>query len=282
MSEKNIKNTHSAGIEKALAGEYTLDVNSILREAWQYTLQSRMSINIGLFFILLLGTFVSLIASNFMGGIEAVMEDPKSMSLLNILVTVVIWPFLAGIEMMGVDHAQNKNTRATMVFSFLQRGSWVALCALFTSVLISLGFQLLILPGIFLAVVLSLTIPLVVDKQLSPLQAIKISILSLRFKFFQLFRLYLLLFIALIALASSIALLAEYLIGPIAIVLFVFGMTFLAPLYYNVKGIVYREVFCEKEEHSVIVSEHDDTQEHNSDEKKSVNKANDSDDTFSA
>lgn len=280
MSEKNTNEAHSRSLDNALTGQYTLNVNSILREAWQMTLQSRMSINVGLCFILLLGTMVSLIASNFMGGIEAVLTDPKAMSLLNIIVTVVIWPFLAGVEMMGVHHAHQQKTRAIMVFSFLQRGSWVALCALLTSILISLGFQLLVLPGVFFAVVLSLTIPLVVDKKLSPFQAIKISILSLRFKFFQLFRLYLLLFIALIALVTPIALLAESELSPLAIILFIFGMSFLAPTYYNVKGIVYREVFDIKDDKNNVQSEY--TSETNNNRQNDSNNANDSDDSFSA
>ncbi len=275
MPEKHTNKPENTNIEKALLGQYNLDVNSILREAWQYTLQSRMSINLGLAFVLFLGVIVSLTASNFMGGIEAVLLDPTAMSLLNILVTIAIWPFLAGVEMMGVHHAQQQQTRALMIFSYLQRGSWVALCALLTSVVISLGFQLLILPGIFLAVVLSLTIPLVVDQKLSPFQAIKISILSLRFKFFQLFRLYLLLFIALIALVTPIALFSDPMIKPIAIMVFLFGMTFLAPLYYNVKGIVYREVFCSKDELDSNVTP-------NIDERYNSNKPNGSDDSFSA
>ncbi|GAA0820164.1 hypothetical protein KO495_06500 [Colwellia sp. D2M02] len=246
MSEKNSKELECSLLKNALTGNYIVDVNAIFKEAWQKTLQSRMSINIGLCFILLLGTLVSLTASNLMGGIEAVLKDQNAMSILNIVVTIVIWPFLAGVEMMGVLHARGQETRAIMVFSFLQRGSWVALCALLTSILVGLGFQLYMVPGIILAVLLSLTIPLVVDKKLSPLAAIKVSVLSLRFKFFQIFRLYLFLFIALLVLAMPVALLADSAIGPVAIMLFLFGMTFLAPLYYNVKGILYREIFAVK------------------------------------
>jgi len=193
--------------------------------------------------VILLGTIVSFPASNFIGGVEAVLNDPKASTILNVLVTVVIWPFLAGIEMMGVYHSLGKATHPKMVFAFLSRGSWVALCALLTSLLISLGFQLLIIPGVFLAVVLSLTIPLVVDQKLSPSLAIKVSIQALRFKFFQLLSLYMVLFMVLIGLLFPIALLAESSFGPIAIALFLFGMTYLAPLYYNVKGILYRDIF---------------------------------------
>jgi len=243
LPEQKLNSPHNSTIEQAIKGHYSVDAKAVLAEAWQQTKKSRLSINVGLLFVILLGTIVSFIASHFIGGVEAVINDPKASTILNVLVTVVIWPFLAGIEMMGVYHSLGKVTQPKMIFSYLHRGSWVALCALLTSLLISLGFQLLIIPGVFLAVVLSLTIPLVVDQNLSPSHAIKISIQALRFKFFQLLSLYMVLFLALIALLFPIALLAESSFGPVAIAIFLFGMTYLAPLYYNVKGILYRDIF---------------------------------------
>jgi hypothetical protein len=243
LPEQKKHSSENSCIEQAIKGHYVIDTKEIIAEAWLQTKKSRLSINVGLLFVILLGTLVSLIASNFVGGVEAVLSDPKASTILNVLVTVVIWPFLAGIEMMGVYHSLGKATQPKMVFSFLSRGSWVALCALLTSLLISLGIQLFIIPGVFLAVVLSLTIPLVIDKKLSPSNAIKVSIQALRFKFFQLLSLYMALFMFLIVLLLPIAFFAESSFGPITIALFLFGMTYLAPLYFNVKGILYRNIF---------------------------------------
>lgn len=278
MPEKKFNSPQGASIEQAITGNYVIDTKAVITEAWLQTKKSRLSINVGLLFIILLGTIVSFIASDFMGGVEAVLNDPKASTILNVLVTVVIWPFLAGIEMMGVYHSLGKVTQAKMVFSFLNRGSWVALCALLTSLLISLGFQLLIIPGIFLAVVLSLTIPLVVDKRLSPPQAIKVSIQALRFKFFQLLSLYMILFMALVALIFPVILLADSSFSPIAIALFLFGITYLAPLYYNVKGILYRDIFgiAGEESKSQLVDSIDTDNSVEGVEK------SDKDDTFSA
>jgi len=278
LPEEKLNSPQNPSIEQAIKGNYIIDSKAIISEAWQQTKKSRLSINLGLCFVILLGTLISFIASNFIGGVEAVLNDPKASTILNVLVTVVIWPFLAGIEMMGVYHSLGKVTQAKMVFSFLNRGSWVALCALLTSLLISLGFQLLIIPGVFLAVVLSLTIPLVVDKRLSPSHAIKISIQALRFKFFQLLSLYMMLFSALIALLLPIAFLAESSLSPIAIALFLFGMTYLAPLYYNIKGILYRNIFGVTGENSSLTLDGSTVTE-DSDDRPSDNDKND---TFSA
>ncbi len=230
-------------IESALKGDYHIDVRATLNEAWQQTLKSRMSINLGLLFSLILGILTSLLVSNYLGGIEAVLADPQASMLLNVVVTIAVWPFVGGVEMMGVLHAVGMKTNAKMTFTFLKRASWVVLCALFTSVLISLGFQLLVLPGIFLAVTLSLTVPLVIEKKMSPMKAIVISIQTLRFRFKELFVLYFLLFMALVSLLFPLALLLESSMAPLGIVIFLFGMSFLAPMFYNVKGILYREIF---------------------------------------
>jgi len=230
-------------IERAVKGDYQIDIKSVLTEAWQQTLRSRLAINLGLLFSLGLGMLVSLFASSYLGGIESVLADPQAGMLLNIVVTVVIWPFMAGVEMMGVQHAVGMKTNAKMVFSFLNRASWVVLCALLTSVLISFGFQLFVAPGIFLAVTLSLTVPLVIEKKMTPMKAIILSIKALRFKFFPLLALYSLLFSTLIVLLLPFIFLLDTSVAPLGIVIFLIGITFLAPLFYNAKGIIYREIF---------------------------------------
>lgn len=266
-------------LERATNGDYTIDVRAVLTEAWQQTLKSRISINLGLLFVLIFGMMVSYISSSFFGGIEQVINDAQagngqSLQMINIIVTIAVWPFIAGIEMMGVYHAINKPTQANMVLSFLSRGSWVALTALLTSVLISIGFELLIIPGVLLAVMLSLTVPLVVEKKLSPMQAIIISIKALRFKIGALLSIFAILFMSLISLLFPIALLINSSLAPLAIMVFLYGLSYLAPWYYNVKGVLYREIFgvvSDKGDENNAIANSATNNEHNG-----------SDDTFSA
>jgi len=99
------------------------------------------------------------------------------------------------------------------------------------------------LPGIFLAVALSLVIPLVVEKKFSPVKAISLSVKALRFNWFKIFSLYLILISALIISLLPLILLAQSELSVIGGVIFFFSLSYLAPLYYNVKGILYREIF---------------------------------------
>jgi hypothetical protein len=230
-------------VDTAIKGEYTLDVAAILKEAWQVTLKSRMSINLGLFICLLIAMFTSMLASTPLGGIEVAMQDPQSITLLNIIVTLVVYPFMIGVEMMGVFHSVGLKTRPKLVFAFLKRGSWVAVCALLTSTLVTIGLTLFYLPGIFLAVALSLALPLVVEKRMSPMKAITVCIQATRFQWFKLFSLYLLLILAVIISALPIAAAGGSELSFIAIAFFIFCLAYIAPMFYNVKGILYREIF---------------------------------------
>ena len=280
LPEKNISVSIGGSAERAVKGEYHIDVKAVLTEAWQHTLTSRMSINLALFIVLLVGMTVSYFASSFFGGIEEAIKDPGLLQIINVIVTIAVWPFIAGIEMMGIFHAINKPTQTKMIVGFLHRGSWVALCALLTSLLISIGFQLFIIPGILLAVLLSLTVPLVVEKKLTPMQAIILSVKALRFKIMPLLSIYAVLFMALIGLVLPIALLIDSSLAPVAIMAFLFGLSFLAPWYYNVKGILYREIFGVYADENTVKIGSDDT-----DNTKPTNKDgehNGSDDTFSA
>jgi hypothetical protein len=280
LPEKSIIVSIGGSVERAVKGEYSIDVKAVLSEAWQHTVKSRMSINLALLLVLIFGMMVSFVASSFFGGIELVIKDPELLQLINIIVTIAVWPFIAGIEMMGVFHAINRPTQSKMALSFLHRGSWVALCALLTSILISIGFQLLIVPGVLLAVLLSLTVPLVVEKKLTPVQAIVLSIKALRFKIVPLLSIYVVLFMALIFLTLPIALLIESSLAPLGIVVFLFGFSYLAPWYYNVKGVLYREIFGVFVDENSIDSDLVDSASQNSTTKETDH--NGSDDTFSA
>jgi hypothetical protein len=250
LSEESKLVNIGGSIERALSGQYKINTRAVLNEAWANTKKSRMSINLALIFVLVLGTIVSLVASNFFGGIEQILQqaqDPdqnsQALQIINIIVTITIWPFIAGIEMMGVFHAVKQPIHPKMVWLFLSRGSWVALCALLTSILINIGAQLFIIPGIVLAALLSLTIPLVVEKKYSPLQAIITSLRSLRFSLLPLLAIYGFLSLVLLTLVLPMVFLLESDLLLLAVIVFLFALSYLAPLFYNVKGILYREIF---------------------------------------
>jgi len=241
--EKESKLQIGGTLDKAINGDYHVDVKAVLKEAWSLTLASRMAINTGLLFIFSLGLLITFAVSGYMGGIELVYKDQQLGAMLNIIVTLVVYPFLVGVEMMGVFHAVGLKTNSKLVFAFLKRGSWVAICALLSSTLVTIGLSLFYLPGIFLAVALTLVLPLVVEKKMSPLKAIVLSIQATRHQWFQIFALYFVLLILLVIALLPLIALANSTIGIVGVVFFIFSCSYLAPLFYNVKGILYRDIF---------------------------------------
>lgn len=225
--------------EKAVQGDYSIDVRAILTEGWELTKTNKQPILVGLLFVLLIGVIVTLGAAQYMGGIELVMQDNQKQVILNLLATVIIWPFLAGVEMMGISHSVGIKTRSGFIFAFLKRSAFIALTALIIASITSIGFYL-ILPGIYLAIALSLTIPLIVEKNMSPMAAILLSLKATRFQWFKLFQIF-----GLFLLLAITSLLPFALALPplIAMAIFMTCLFFLAPFYYNVKGVLYREIF---------------------------------------
>lgn len=230
-------------LEESLKGNYTINVKAVINEAWTLTQQSRVAINLGILFCLFLSGVLFFVVASYFGDIKATIENPQANFAVNILVTLLVSPFLVAIEMMGVFHAVGIKTQPKALFAFLKQGSLVAVCALLSSMLISLGLNLFILPGLYLLVSLSLVLPLVVEKGFSPFKAITISLKVTRYQWFPIFLVYAVLFIGLVLTFLPFILLASSSLQLIGGMFFFFAMSYLAPMFYNVKGILYREIF---------------------------------------
>ena len=97
-------------IDSAVQGQYSIDIRSVLQEAWDLTKNQGYLLLIGMLICTFLSIVVALFSSQFLGGIENAVTDMKAQYIINVLVTLVISPFIAGIEMMGVFHAVGLKT----------------------------------------------------------------------------------------------------------------------------------------------------------------------------
>ena len=214
-------------LETAVKGDYQINIKSVLSEAWQKTGPSKWAMSlalIGLFGIALLG---SIVLGNLFVAMGYALEDPQVLSLLNLLLTVLTAPFVGGVILMGIRTALGIPCRASQLFDALRRAAPLALVALFTSVLVNLGLTLYLLPGVYLMVATSMAMPLVLEKRLTPLRAVWVSIRATSYRWFHLFVLYLVMGALLL----------------LALIPFGLGLIWMAPMYYNLKGILYREIF---------------------------------------
>ncbi|WP_440876844.1 hypothetical protein [Thalassotalea sp. PLHSN55] len=244
-------------IERAVKGEYHLDMKAIINEAWRSTQQSRLSLNVGLLFTYFIGIIAALAVGEYFGGLTELInsielkgdetkmpEDvAQKINLIFMVVAIVQCPLFAALDMMGVMHSVGIKTKTSLIFAFFKRSSWVILCSLLSSILIQLGLQLFVLPGLFLAVSLTIVMPLVIDKKLSAMKAIIVCVQATRFQWFKIAGLYLILAGAFAASMLPLMLLANTGAAIIGVMVSLFLFTYLAPMFFNVKGIIYREMF---------------------------------------
>ena len=163
-------NSDTGSLDAAVNGEYDFDTGEILREAWDTVSGAKGAIWGALFIsgvISFVGTAI----------LKRLLGDSQQMQMVG---SLLMWPLTApmymGVYMMGVRRAAGMPIRASDVFRYLSPYNanvlFVQLATLFAIVV---GFVLLIIPGIYLSISYTFAGALVVDKGLSPLEAMEAS-----------------------------------------------------------------------------------------------------------
>lgn len=242
-----------SNLDKAVQGDYKLDVQAIFKEGWSITKNNMQAIITGFIFVILLDLILDAFAADFLATVyEAMWTQPQDIEKLSELLPqmfmyfylkiIILWPFLVGLEMMGISHSVGIKTRTAFIFSFLKRAAFVSLVGILTFTLIILGLYIFILPAIYLAIALSLATPLVIEKNMSPFSAVWLSLKATRFQWFKLLQVYISLIFIFIFMIILINLIFQW--NQILTQLLIMALTIMmAPLYYNIKGILYREIF---------------------------------------
>ncbi|SHM57206.1 hypothetical protein [Phytopseudomonas punonensis] len=218
-------------IEQALSRGYDFTISGLLSEAWQLT-KGTKGIIIGGFVVFYLAIFV---ASFIIGGVLGIFSMFSenlvliiiSQLLTTIFASAVSYPFIAGLNMIGIRRAAGQPFSFNEIFSHFGRTLPLLGVAVLMMLLIYLGMILLLIPGIYLAVAYMLAIPLVVERGLSPWQAMEASRKAITQHWFKVFGLFLLL--GLIVSISAIPLLI--------------GLVWTIPLFVVAMGVLYRTIF---------------------------------------
>ena len=218
-------------IEQALARGYDFSIGALLSESWALVSGTK-GIIIGGFLVF----YVVLLAASFiLGGIvgvfgalsESVAVVFVGEILISLLASALAYPFMAGINMVGIRRAAGQPISFNEIFNHFGRTVPLIITAVVMMLLIYLGMLLLLLPGIYLAVAYLLAIPLVVERGLSPWQALEASRKAISQHWFKVFGLFLLL--GVIVILSAI---------PLGI-----GLVWSIPLMVIAMGVLYRTIF---------------------------------------
>ncbi|MBS7661857.1 hypothetical protein I0D00_07825 [Pseudomonas lalucatii] len=218
-------------IEQALSRGYDFRIGELLGEAWQ-RVKGTKGIIVGGFLVFYV---VMLAASLVLGGVFGILGMVSEGSvaaiigdlLIGVLASALAYPFMAGINMVGIRRAADQPISFNEIFSHFGRTLPLMLTAVSMTLLIYAGMLLLILPGLYLGVAYMLAVPLVVERGLSPWQALEASRKAIGQHWFKVFGLFLLL--GLITLVSML---------PLGI-----GLVWSIPLFVIAMGVLYRTIF---------------------------------------
>lgn len=232
-------------IPEALNRGYDFSIFELLGEAWRKTKGTKgliwggffvyVGIMIGaqialylLTLVLGLGAFGLAALGGGEGAAVAGAAGILLITLFSSLVTLALsYPFMAGFNMIGIRQAAGQPLRFAELFSHFNRTLPLLGAGILMSVALVIGYLLFVLPGIYLSFALVLTIPLVVERKLSPWQAMRVSCQAINKHWFKVFFLFL---------AMSILLWISML--PLGL-----GLIWTLPMFIVMMGVLYNRIF---------------------------------------
>ncbi len=218
------------GAGTAKAPDYDFTIAQILSEAWQrvsglkgpFWIAAILVFVITMLAVIVLTGTSSLLGINASGGLDLV-----TALIVQLAITAIIYPFMAGIIMMGVRRSVDLPISYNEAFAYFAYVLPLVVAAILMSLLMTLGFILLIIPGIYLAVAYIFTIPLIADKNLGAWEAMETSRRTVTRHWFKVF--FIMVIMGLIFIVSLI---------PLGL-----GLIWTYPMMVSVMGVMYREIF---------------------------------------
>ena len=166
-------------VEDAIAGNIEIGMLETLGEAWRGLKGFKLKCHIATVIWLVVYLVAALISVPIVIGLVAVGADEATSSILASLIQIVAiaatMPMIAGITIMGIRHAQQKSVSPSSVFNYFHRIPGAILWYILMSLMIMLGYILLILPGIYLSFAYMFSLPLMIEKDMTAWQALETS-----------------------------------------------------------------------------------------------------------
>jgi uncharacterized membrane protein len=140
-------------------------------------------------------------------------------------------PILVGLTMLGVMQARGEEIEIPSIFNYYNMLTPILLAYVMTTIFLSIGFILLILPGIYLIISYTFTYPLIVDKGLPFFEAMELSRKTITKQWFKFF---------------ALAMLSGFIIFLSALP-FGIGLIWTIPMVYISYGLLYHHLFDDDE-----------------------------------
>jgi hypothetical protein len=158
-------------IEQTLAGNAELEVTAVIKEAWAKTNGTKGIVIGGILLASAVGALVSLVLLGIFGEEVTLL----SRAVRDLVVMLIVYPLMAGVFMVALRHSVGLPIAFRDQFVYYAHMLPVVSVGLLQSFLTQLGFLMLILPGIYLSIALSLALLLKADRDLPIIECLMTS-----------------------------------------------------------------------------------------------------------
>lgn len=227
MNEPRFSRLHTS-----LQQGFTLSPNDILKEAWQRIHGAKLPIILASLGVVGVWVVLNQLLVTVSGDEE---ELSWGVNLLGLVISMLMAPMTAALDMIGVHRSAGKTVRPNQIFDYFPLIVPLAIASmimgLLTSLFVPLGLSLglspmvSMVPTLLMSIALMFTFPLILDKGFTPLQAITTSLRLFSRQWVALLSIHLLLILAFV----------------VAVLSFGVGLIWAIPLYIVTKGIIYRQ-----------------------------------------
>ena len=214
----------SDAIRRATEGHFTLGIEAVLREAWALTAGHKLKLNIAV----AIYSVISIVMAVLTGWVQALSGDSVLLAIAGELVNAwVTLPIAMGLFAISLERASGGEIQNNRLFAFYRWATRLLLAAVLMTLLIFVGYVLLIVPGIYLSVAYLFALPLLVLERMGIVEALEASRKALTHCWFNVFGL----------------LLVLALINGLAAVPLGIGLIWSVPLTLVSIGLAYKKIF---------------------------------------
>ncbi|MBL4903846.1 MAG: hypothetical protein JKY62_14510 [Desulfocapsa sp.] len=215
---------------EASTGSTDFTVGELIKEAWQKTKGAKASIWGAVLFLYAVIFGVSL------GGVVAFPEfykggDPTVAIYVNgglqLITSWLSMLMTGGIMLIGVRHVLKQRVSWKMVFAGFSKVLSITIAVVLQTILIGIGFVLLVIPGVYLSVGYALTLPLILEKGMGPWEALETSRKAIHKKWWTVFGLYLVMILLFVVSVIPLGL----------------GLIWTVPMCFVLIGVLYIHLF---------------------------------------
>jgi hypothetical protein len=179
LSQRPQSDRAGGNVADAINGDIEINMLETLGEAWRGMKGFKLKCHIATTIWFVIYFLAALITLPVTIGLISLGADEGTASIIAWLVQIVAiavtMPMMVGITIMGIRHSQGRSVSTGSIFNYFHRSPAAILWYVLMMLMLMLGTLLLILPGIYLSFAYMFSLPLMIEKDLSPWQALEVS-----------------------------------------------------------------------------------------------------------